>query len=320
MGRRVLSIVKLFVVMVCVMLSSCSTVSDDTTSKQDNFPVILSGEVSGYPCTRGTKALQETTLSTSVKVGMLAYRDDTGNPQGSSNPYYYDIAEGGVFTQQSTYPNLYYPANGAGLSIYSFIPYNDATSAFSDKTATNTFSVLQDQSNDVNYLASDLLYGSLTGITGPSSIKYTHKLVRIDIVITKGTGVSIDDLRNTSISIVGVKPATTIRLSDGTIGEASGTTENIVAMNIAADAADASEFTASIQVPPQTLSSGEPFLMITFKSTGKSITNKLTGDFKMVGGKYYTCTYEVTTNALSGMSGGLSKFMEVKLSGSATEQ
>src|SRR5574344_2871908 len=141
------------IALICGMtLCSCSTTTEDSSVVTKPTPVEIVGLVGNKTNSRASQGLQSTALSTEVKMGLLAYNAATLKAVGT-NPYMYTIAEGGKMSCSTT-NTLYYPFNGDALNIYSFIPYNDATSSYSDKAATTyTFSILSDQTSDANYLA-----------------------------------------------------------------------------------------------------------------------------------------------------------------------
>src|SRR5574344_1373038 len=204
------------IALICGMtLCSCSTTTEDGSVVTKPTPVELVGLVGNKTNSRASQGLHSPALSTEVKMGLLAYNAATLKAVGT-NPYMYTIAEGGKMSCSTT-NTLYYPFNGDALNIYSFIPYNDATSSYSDKAATTyTFSILSDQTSDANYLASDLMYGSFLNATETNqpSIRYYHKTARLDVNLTRDATLDMEYLKGATFSIGGVKPKVKILLSD----------------------------------------------------------------------------------------------------------
>ena len=72
-------------------------------------------------------------------------------------------------------------------------------------TAGTSFSVLDDQTSDANYKASDLMFASVTGQAKqavPVILAFSHKMAKINVNITPGAGVDAIE----SVTILNVKP------------------------------------------------------------------------------------------------------------------
>ena len=310
------------IALICGMtLCSCSTTTEDSSVVTKPTPVEIVGLVGNKTNSRASQGLQSTALSTEVKMGLLAYNAATLKAVGT-NPYMYTIAEGGKMSCSTT-NTLYYPFNGDALNIYSFIPYNDATSSYSDKAATTyTFSILSDQTSDANYLASDLMYGSFLNATETNqpSIRYYHKTARLDVNLTRDATLDMEYLRGATFSIVGVKPRVKILLSDGTV-TTDDTAEEVSVdfLKIPTDASDdLTTFNVSLRFPAQTFTGGNDFMRITF-ANGKTSSIKLNNTFTAVNGTYYPYSFTLSPTSVT-IDSQLAKFSEVNITGSATEQ
>ena len=310
------------IALICGMtLCSCSTTTEDGSVVTEPTPVEIVGLVGNKTNSRASQGLQSTALSTEVKMGLLAYNATAQTAEGT-NPYMYTIAEGGKMSCSTTHV-LSYPYDGTALNLYSFIPYNDATSSYSDKDATTyTFSILSDQTSDANYLASDLLYGSFLDATETNqpSIRYYHKTARLDVNLTRDVTLDMKYLRGATFSIVGVKPKVKILLSDGTV-TTDDTAEEVSVdfLKIPTDASDdLTTFNASLRFPAQTFTGGNDFMRITF-ANGNTSSIKLKNTFTAVNGTYYPYSFTLSPTSVT-IDSQLAKFSEVNITGSATEQ
>ena len=310
------------IALICGMtLCSCSTTTEDSSVVKKPTPVEIVGLVGNMANSRASQGLQSTALSTEVKMGLLAYNAADQTAEGT-NPYEYTIAEGGKMSCSTT-KTLYYPFNGDALNIYSFIPYNDATSGYSDKDATTyTFSILSDQTSDANYLTSDLMYGSFLNATETNqpSIRYYHKTARLDVNLTRDATLDMKYLKGATFSIVGVKPKVKILLSDGTV-TTDDTAEEVSVdfLKIPTDASDdLTTFNASLRFPAQTFTGGNDFMRITF-ANGNTSSIKLKNTFTAVNGTYYPYSFTLSPTSVT-IDSQLAKFSEVNINGSATEQ
>ncbi len=137
-------------------------------------------------------------------------------------------------------------------------PYNDNASLSDPLSVT----VESDQSEEAAYVASDLLYASATSNNTDASVdlQFNHKLSKINVTFTGNT----DYAKGKTVTITNVATSTTIDLSDGTIGDATGSTSDVIA---AVYGSDADVFTASAIIVPQDVS--------TFEVTIGKVTCKL---------------------------------------------
>lgn len=122
---------------------------------------------------------------------------------------------------------MYYPSDGASVDFYAIHPYA------ADATFENpvTFSVQTDQTLEVNYLNSDLLFGARLNVTPQVNaipLTFYHKLSKLNFIVTTADA-SIDLNGLTEITVLGTLPQTTINVQNGNITPATGTANSIQA-------------------------------------------------------------------------------------------
>lgn len=168
-----------------------------------------------------TRGIQETVLATGQIFYVWAQKN------GSAD---YDYLKAWALASESgnlTGALKYYPEDGSELN---FVAIHGRTAYTEDTDLPESIkhNVYLDQSTDVNYHLSDLIYGSGTGSittnTGvPVDLGLVHKLSKIEINLNAGTGYTNDALAadNVSVSFDKIKCAITINPKTGALGEAS---------------------------------------------------------------------------------------------------
>lgn len=119
---------------------------------------------------------------------------------------------------------LLWKSNDATVTYYAYLPY---TGTVSD--ATNyAFTVKTDQSTEDNVKASDLLWtGQQTATPGTAlDITFKHALSKLNVTLTKGTELE-NGLTFTSVTLSNCATATTVNLTDGTVGTATNSGQTI---------------------------------------------------------------------------------------------
>lgn len=120
---------------------------------------------------------------------------------------------------------LLWKSNDATVTYYAYLPY---TGTVSD--ATNyAFTVQTDQSNENNVKASDLLWtgGRQDATAGKAlDINFKHALSKLNVTLTKGTELE-NGLTFTSVTLSNCATATTVNLTDGTVGTATNSGQTI---------------------------------------------------------------------------------------------
>ncbi|MBQ7413901.1 MAG: fimbrillin family protein [Prevotella sp.] len=264
-------------------LASCS--SDDQLMQNNSLstPITLVSNLANMRS--ANTSLQKTQIAEGIKVGVFV-KDASGYITDGDNAEM--TADGsGNFTGTT----LYFPEDGSNVSVNAYAPYNASFTGKMEEAVA--FSVAADQTTDANYLASDLLCGAPSGenaynrTTPAVPLVFTHMLSKMNIKFTF-SGETDVDLKGATVSILNTKPSTTLKVSDATLGEASGTASAIKAVTFAADA---TEFVASAIIVPQTVGAAD-FIQISL-ADGRTLTAPLKSETSFVSGKAYTYTVKI---------------------------
>lgn len=119
---------------------------------------------------------------------------------------------------------LLWKSNDATVTYYAYLPY---TGTVGD-AASYAFTVKTDQSTEDNVKASDLLWtGQQTATPGTAlDITFKHALSKLNVTLTKGTELE-NGLTFTSVTLSNCATATTVNLTDGTVGTATNSGQTI---------------------------------------------------------------------------------------------
>lgn len=188
---------------------------------------------------------------------------------------------------------MYYPVDNSMVNFYAIHPYNSTASVTSNSGIVD-FSVIADQKSADNYLLSDLLHASKDGVSRTKDkveLKFSHKLSKFTFTIKAGNGMELSDLN--AVSIVGVKPSTTIDIISGDIGAASGDDTEIMTYNVRGTSEGESQVDG-IQaiIVPQSINAGSKLFKITIGTTNYYYTP--TENITFIEG--YNYNYELTIN------------------------
>lgn len=231
--------------------------------------------------------LQKTQVAAGVEVGVFV-KGTNGYITGGDNAIL--TADGnGNFSGAK----LYFPTDGSAVSVNAYAPYAAAFTGKADEAVA--FSVAADQSTDAGYLESDLLCGAPAGTnafnkeTPNVGIAFAHKLSKLSVKFTLGeTDV---DLKGATIKIVNTKLGTTLKVSDGTVGEASG---DVTAIKAVTFSTDASSYVASAIIVPQTVAAGD-FIQVVLSD--KILNAQLSNEATFLSGKAYTYNVNISGEA-----------------------
>ena len=109
---------------------------------------------------------------------------------------------------------------GSGQTYFAYAPYKEGHTG-----ETLTFTIDADQAkNDLQ--GSDLLYASGKVESANLNITLAHKLSKLTVTLT-AEGFGEDGVSFSGVTLRGTKPTTTLNLTDGTLGDASGTATDI---------------------------------------------------------------------------------------------
>lgn len=235
---------------------------------------------------RAATNLQQTQIADGVKVGVFV-KNSSGFISGGNNAQL--TANGaGAFTGSP----IYFPEDGSAVSVTAYAPYSSSFNDMADVAAD--FTVAANQSTDAGYLASDLLYGipagtnSFTESNAVVPLNFGHMLSKLSIKFKTSAETDVD-LKGATINIVNTLPTTTLKVADGMLGAAKGTAKNI---KVTTFAADATSFTASAIIVPQTVAKGS-FIQVVL-TNGKMLNAKLSTQATFASGKAYTYSVNIS--------------------------
>lgn len=209
-----------------------------------------------------TPSATNTTISKVYKAGAAVGNVNSLTPNGSETPFTW-------------------PATGT-VAIKAFYPSTV-------KSADTSFSVQENQSTDANYKASDLMYATPIATQAKTSetvgLTFNHALTKIIVNLTKGTGVTDDDIAGCTVKVNAKKSA---NISSGQWTSATDDAAVDITMGIGAN-------NAAIIVPQSYVANAN---FITIK-TGNGDANhtkifQLSAEKTFQAGKVYT--YNLTVN------------------------
>ena len=226
-----------------IVLAACTQMENPSES---NVPITLSYSTVAATETKAAQNLNEGTFASgeSVKVRI----SNTG--ADSWTDYTFTTAAAGAMTAPDPAP--YYPAGSQNIDIVAYYP----------ATAGTSFTVATDQTADADYMASDLMFASVTNQAKQAeavNLVFSHKMAKLNVNITAGSGVS----SITSVSILNVRPTVLFNQATGAVGDAVGSATSIVMSN-----------NGAAVIPAQTIDGGL-LSIVTDKGTATySVTNK----------------------------------------------
>jgi len=193
-----------------------------------------------YDCPEGGGEQNRITLSSEVEFGPNPRLQDKQIVNGQSLSLFVTRA-GSVAEGDQLYANnritangsggftyrvpMYYPSDGTKVDFYGIHPY----SASAELGTVLPYSIQTDQTEEANYLFSDLLFGVNKEVSAQINavpLTFYHKLSRLDFVIST-TDAAIDLNQLTALTILGLKPETSINIQNGNIDPAAGTATTI---------------------------------------------------------------------------------------------
>ncbi len=246
--------------------------------------------------TRAGTTIQATQFENGENIDVYIEEATQGEQSATTTydkPLVYTTGSNGAMTPP-TDKQPYYPSSGNGVNIFAVYP-----KGISLTSGSGSFTIKEDQSDDANYKASDLMYGAPT--TNPVSrqkaavsLQFKHLLSKVTVELVSGDG--SPSLDGATVELQNVKPSTTLTAtnSSGSISEASGDTKAIKVMK-----ATSSSLSGSAIVIPQTLATS--FIKVTLKDGGVLTSNTLTDSSNsainsvvLASGKAYK--YTITVN------------------------
>ena len=256
-------------IMALVVLVSCKKDEEPApTPEPDAVPIQIATTV-----TRAT----DYAFETGDNVGLFVVNQPNGI-QASGNH-----VDNCKFTFDGTKWNagkeIYWHDATTKADFYCYYPY---TSPVSSITAF-PFKVSKDQSTVNGYKTSDFMWGKVDGIAptpDPVVITVNHSMSCLIVNLKAGTGWKEDDIKNTEITLRGLRTSSLINLADGTV-TADGDAMEMKPMQVGAGIFKA-------LVVPQKVSGSE---LVKIKVGTNSYSLKTSIDLKS--GRQHTCSVVV---------------------------
>ena len=268
------------------LVFNCCSESDEVTKPeipQGQTPIRLSSSVNLL-----RSGSQNTQIVSGQKVGF--FLNETNETDYDNNNVELTADGEGNFTHST----MNYPEEGSTFEFTAYHPYS--ITSLSDGNIV--FSVNTDQSVKADYLNSDLLYSSKTGVEKSMNVvqmPFAHKLSKLTFVIIKGDGADISDL--SKIEILDVLSAVSMDITTGDLSNASGMPTTISAYGVEGGEEDVETLSGSAAIiVPQTIESGKKLLRISFDETTYSYATEEAIAFE--GGKEYEFQIEISAQRI----------------------
>lgn len=232
----------LFALASVLALTACQNADDVQQPDEQRVPIELKQQALAITETRAAQNLNKGYIAEGKTVAVMISSE-------ANTKYYFTTGANGAMTAPDPRPT--YPTDGSTVDITAYYP----------STAGTTFTVVSDQSTDDNYLASDLMFASKTGVSKtsePVALEFEHKLSKISVNVT-----AKDEITVTGITLKGVKPTVSFDTTTGAVGEASGSDDIVIAT-------DATK--GSAVIPAQTLNN--TLEIVTSAGTANYTVNK----------------------------------------------
>lgn len=209
---------------------------------------------------------------------------------------------------------VYYPQSGNGVNIYAYAPWKTDLAL----GGSYAFKIEANQSEDDDYLASDLLWGQPMKLKSGSdseyepanpvartkntvSVSFKHLLSKIQVELKPGAGLTANDFKGAKLEILSALPSVSLTLANGTISAASGDPTDVTAATYPTDAT--STLTAAAIIVPQTFTKGTKFMQVTLATKGKlfyTLPDKDSDtDLTLESGKIHNYTITVNLTGLT---------------------
>ncbi len=256
-------------IMALVVLVSCKKNEEPApTPEPDAVPIQIATTV-----TRAT----DSAFETGDNVGLFVVNQPNGI-QASGNH-----VDNCKFTFDGTKWNagkeIYWLDATTKADFYCYYPYTSPVSSITEFP----FKVSQDQSTENGYKTSDFMWGKVDGIAptpDPVVITVNHSMSCLIVNLKAGTGWKEDDIKNTEITLRGLRTSSLINLADGTV-TADGDAMEMKPMQVGAGIFKA-------LVVPQKVSDSE---LVRVKVGTNSYSLKTSIDLKS--GRQHTCSVVV---------------------------
>ncbi len=215
---------------VLVALASCSNDHVISQPGAEDTPIHIQANV-GAVTTKAASNIQESQFEENENIGIFL-REHLKTGETSIKSYTLPLL--GVTKKYSNDMMIdlstteYYPSNGHGVDCLAIYPMQFNTSNIDHNTTS--FSVQDDQSSDVNYKASDLMFAYKKETKNadklPIKLTFEHLLSKIIIVLKVDGSVDKSVLNEAYIELSGLKKTIGINVSDMTQVSGSASSES----------------------------------------------------------------------------------------------
>ena len=277
----------LLVLLAVVLLVGCSAECDDAL-QEGLVPIHLTTVItpSLQPVTRTGSDVE----SSQLPAGEPVHAYFAGGATTVSTVTYTSNGDGTTSLSSGTQP--YFTLEGTQTTVHAYHGKSGADKAQVTQASTH-FVVQQDQSSEADYLASDLLYASVTltksNMAVAGQLQFRHRMAKVVVIVTPSTGV--ETIREVCIigGYRGISIADGVTCALGNDFSAPLSESNGLTMF---SGSSTSAVTCAALLPPQSISSN--FLQVVTDS-GTSTYSLL--EKTLEGGKTYTI--DLTLNAIS---------------------
>jgi len=220
-----------------MLATACS--SDDAQLQDNRVPITLTASTLtvGETRTAADTALNKGYLENGQAVRVRVRK--TGGTDNDWADYTYTAGANGEMTAPATPP--FYPIDNTHVDIV----------AYSPSFAGSAFTVLSDQTNNDNYLASDLVFASASNqakSTTAVPLQFEHKMAKV-VVEALGNAASGVTTIN-SITLHKVRPSVSFNTNTGVVSSAEG---DVVSIKLVKDGEEGAAYGAAA-IPGQTIS------------------------------------------------------------------
>lgn len=258
--------------------------SNDENEMADNWngEIRLSSGVAVQQTRANSVDVPDTQIAENQEIGIYVSKADAETAEYTGYNNVSAKADGsGNFDTYST--TMYYPQSGKGVKIAAYHPFKDDSAG-----DEYNFIVEQDQSDEENYYASDLLYSAEKAFDrskNAHSLTFKHLLCKITCTLTPGDGVS--SVEGATVAIVDVEKAVKFNRTTGVVGTAQTSQKGDVKLG--------QQYGAIIA--PQTVAQDAQLLKVTLSAAagGGVFYYKKADDAAFAGSNLYA--YAITVNA-----------------------
>ena len=294
-----------FLTLILFAIPACNNSDENqaTESKLGDISMELTYDMGG---SRAASNLQGTVFDASTGVGVFVFRNDGKAGYGEYNKICNNTVEENVAKLVPVSP-IYFPLTEDPIDVVvrAYAPF---TSSYG-RLITYDFDIQTNQSTSTGYLKSDLIYGLPTGgnpvhhtpTHDPAQKKqnvnltFHHLLSKITLILQPVAPLTAEALVGAQVTLKQVATKVPFNLVDGTLGTAS-TPGDVLIGNVAT----ATDNTVSGLIPPQTISSGDTFIVVTL-SDGQVYEYAIpaSGDQTFNGGKNYQYNMKFGANQMT---------------------